>query len=77
MENVELYKRIKISGMILFIPFVLAAGPLSGYVFGNYICRRFQLPFYMVIVLIVAGFAAGIMETVMIIRRVLSIEKKP
>ncbi len=72
----EVYKRVKIAGMVLFIPIVLAAGPISGYVVGTYITRRFHLPFYVTMALIAVGFASGIMETVRIIKQVLNIEKK-
>jgi len=71
----ELYKRIKIAGMISYIPVVLAAPALAGFFLGDYLQKRFNLPFYFSIIFITLGFIIGIRESVRIIRTVLKIEK--
>jgi len=76
MDKEELYKKIKIGGMISFIPIILATGPLAGYFIGDYIEKRFDLPSYAAFICIGAGFAASILEVARIIRKVLSIDRK-
>jgi hypothetical protein len=71
-----LYKRIKIAGMISYIPIMLAAGPLAGFFLGDYLQKRFSLPFYFMIICVGAGIVLGIRESVRIIRLVLAIDKK-
>jgi len=72
----ELYKRIKIAGMISYIPVMLAAGPLAGFFMGDYLQKKFNLPFYFMVFFILTGVAIGIRESVRIIRLVLKIENK-
>ena len=72
----ELYKRIKIAGMISYIPIMLAAGPLAGFFTGDYLQKKFNLPFYFMVFCILTGVAIGIRESVRIIRLVLKIESK-
>lgn len=73
-EKEQVYKRIKISGMLSFIPFVLAAGAIGGYVIGSFletkvISRPFVMP-----VCVGIGILASFVECVKIIRKVLKIE---
>lgn len=75
-DKEELYKRIKIAGMISYIPIMLAAGPLAGFFLGDYLQEKFSLPFYFVIICAGAGIVLGIRESVRIIRLVLKIDKK-
>jgi len=72
----ELYKRIKIAGMISYIPIMLAAGPLAGFFLGDYLQKKFNLPFYFLVICSGAGIILGIRESVRIIRLVLKIDKK-
>jgi len=72
----EFYKRVKIAGMISYIPIMLAAAPLSGFFLGDYLRQRFNLPFYFPVIFIALGIIAGIRESVRIIRLVLKIDKK-
>ena len=72
----DVYKRVKIAGMISFIPVMLAAGPLGGYFIGDFLENKFNLPSYMTYIFIALGAIAGIRETVRIIRLVLNIDKK-
>ena len=75
-DKAELYKRIKIAGMVSYIPIMLAAAPLSGFFLGDYLQKKFNLPFYFLILCIVLGAVVGIRESVRIIRLVLKIENK-
>lgn len=71
----DLYKWIKICGLISFIPFILAIGPLAGYAAGDYLKRRFGLNDTVVILFIAIGIIFGIRETVKIIRMLIRIDK--
>lgn len=75
-DKTGLYKRIKIAGMISYIPVMLAAPALAGYFLGDYLEKRFNLPFYVSIFCIGLGITIGIMEAIRIIRLVLKIESK-
>ncbi len=72
----NLYKGIKIVGFVTFIPFMLAAGPLSGYFAGVFLQKKFNLSSYVVLLSVVFGFLVGIMETIRIIRIVARMNKK-
>lgn len=72
----EAYRRIKIAGMISFIPVVLVAGPLSGYLIGAYLEKKFALSSTVLFISIIIGFIASITEAVRIIRLVLRIDTK-
>lgn len=64
----EVYKWIKVGGLLSLIPFVLVAGPLMGYMAFDYITKRFGAPPYLAYILVTIGFAAGVRETIRIIR---------
>lgn len=64
----ELYKWIKVGSLLSLIPFVLVAGPLTGYVAFDYLHKRFGAPPYVVYILITLGFVASVRETIRIIR---------
>ncbi len=64
----EIYKWIRIGGLLSFIPFVLAAGPVGGYFLGNYLMHKFNLPYYILIICIILGFLGSARETIRIIR---------
>ncbi len=75
-DKKELYKRIKIAGMISYIPVMLAGPALAGFFLGDYLQKKFNLPFYISIFCIGLGIMIGISESVRIIRLVLKIEEK-
>lgn len=77
MKNEEFYKRIKIAGMVSFIPAILVAGPLSGYFIGDYLKEKFGMASFVPLVCIAIGFAVSIKEVIRIIRLVTKIDKKP
>ncbi|MCX5704572.1 MAG: AtpZ/AtpI family protein [Candidatus Omnitrophica bacterium] len=74
-EKELLYKRIKIAGLLSFIPFVLAAAPLGGWFLGEFLQKRFNLSVYVTYTCILIGVAAGIREVVKIIRLVIKIDR--
>ena len=76
MRKEELYRQIKISGMVFFIPLMLAVGPIGGFFIGEYLEKKFGFPRYAVLICITLGFAAGVFETVRIIKLVTRIDKK-
>jgi len=69
MAKKEFYSRIKIAGMLSFVPVILASGPFLGYISGDYLVKKFKLPAYLTIILIALGFLSSIIEVVKIIRR--------
>ena len=64
----EVYKWIKVGSLLSLIPFVLVAGPLVGYMAFDYLEKRFGVPFYVSYILVTIGFAAGVRETIRIIK---------
>ena len=76
MPKEDLFKGIKVIGFVTFIPFILAAGPLTGYFVGNFLQKRFNLSFYCVIVSVVIGFLVAFTEVVKILKAVARVNKK-
>jgi hypothetical protein len=76
MDKQDIYKGVKTVGYVSFIPFMLAAGPLSGYFAGVFLHEKFNLPLRIVFIGIVCGFTAGIMEVVRILRILARMNKK-
>lgn len=72
----EIYKWIRLGGLLSFIPFILAAGPIAGYLAGDYLVKRFGLPPFTSAVFTAIGFAAGVRETVRVIRIALKANKE-
>ncbi len=64
----ESYKRIKVLGVVLFIPFAVGIGPLAGFFTGVYLARKFSLGVYVIFICITIGFLSGIFETIRIIK---------
>ena len=56
-------------GFLSSIPMVLAAGPLLGYVIGNFLDRKLKTPPWFLVVFLVLGFTASVRETVRLIDR--------
>lgn len=76
-RKADVYRWIKIGGLLSFLPFVLGAGPIAGYVLGSYLERRFGLPVYVSILLVTVGFIASIKETIRIVKMALKAQEKP
>lgn len=68
----RLYIRARIAGLLLFLPVVLASGPLAGFFLGSYLEGRFRLSPYTTIILVTLGIIASIRETIRIIKMALN-----
>jgi len=75
MQKDELYKRVKIWGMVSFIPMLLAAGPFIGYLVGDYLKIKSGWD-SLLYICIVIGFIASIIEVARVIRLVIKIADK-
>jgi hypothetical protein len=75
-EKQEVYRRIKIAGLLSFIPLVMACGPLAGYWLGDFLRRNFGLAYYVSYIAIGIGFLSSFIEVVRIIRLVVKMDKK-
>jgi hypothetical protein len=64
----EAYNRIKLFGVVLFIPLAVGIGPLLGFFTGVYLVKRFSLGTYVVFICITIGFLSGLFETIRIIK---------
>jgi len=73
----EIYKWIRLGGLLSFIPFILVAGPIAGYLAGDYLVKRFGLPSFTPVALAAIGFIASARETIRVIRIALKAEKGP
>lgn len=70
----EIYKLIKIGGLLSFVPAILFSGPLSGYFLGDYLVKKFSLSSVFLFIIIGIGFMASLAEAVRVIRFVFRIE---
>ena len=75
-EKDEFYKRIKLAGLISFIPVVLITGPLAGFFFAKLIITEFKLSSYWLFICVSLGFITAVFEIIRIIRLVVAINKK-
>lgn len=57
------------AGLALAIPMLLASGPLVGYFLGVFIRRWTGWGGWVVVLMMVLGMAAGVRETIKVIRR--------
>lgn len=72
----DLYKWVKIAGILTFIPLILAGGVTAGYLMGDYIEKKFSNFYFAVPVFVVIGLLGSAIEVARIIRLVLKIEKE-
>lgn len=75
-RKTDLYKWIKVGGLLSFLPFVLAAGPIAGFFLGSWLEKKFSLPAYVSIVFITIGFAASLKEAIRIVKLALRTQEK-
>jgi hypothetical protein len=75
-RKADLYRWIKIGGLLSFLPFILGAGPIAGFYLGSYLEKKFGLPSYVSIVLITVGFMASVRETIRIVKIALRTQEK-
>jgi hypothetical protein len=77
MKSGRMYKWIRISGLLSLLPIVLAAAPLAAYWAGDFLVERASFPRYTVIVCVIIGFAAGLRESVRIIKAAIRTAEGP
>jgi len=53
------YKQYKQIGLLTTIPFLLAAGPILGYLIGSFLDKKFGTEPYLMILFITFGFIAS------------------
>lgn len=76
MGKENLYQGIKIVGFVSFIPFMLAAGPLTGYFIGTFLQKKFNLSSWVVLLSVGFGFLMAIFEVIKILKAVVKVNKK-
>ncbi|MDD5409636.1 MAG: hypothetical protein PHC71_06065 [Candidatus Omnitrophica bacterium] len=76
MQKEDFYKGVKTVGFVSLVPFMLAAGALSGYFAGVFLKNKFNLPVYVVLISVAFGFGAGVMEMVKVLRILAKMNKK-
>ncbi len=72
----ELYKWVKVGGLLSIIPIVLVTGPILGYLAGDFLVKRFNLHFFVIYIFAAIGFISSIRETIRIIRLALGTSKE-
>jgi len=76
MSKNDFYKRIKIITVLSVIPFFVAIGPISGYFAGKYFISQFHWDNGFLIVFILLGTLASVIETIKTIKLALKMEKE-
>lgn len=76
-KKAEFYKLVKIGGLIIFIPMILAIGPLTGYFIGNFLEKKLGFAPYISLACIALGFVASAREIIRIINIMIKEERKP
>lgn len=77
MEKKELYARIRLAGLLSYIPLVLFTGPFAGYLAGDYLVKKIGLPAYVMLISIALGFLSSIIEIIRIIKLARKSEDSP
>jgi hypothetical protein len=70
MPKEDLYRGVKIIGLVTFIPFMMAAGPLTGYFTGVFLQEKFNLSSYVVFISVGFGFLVAITEVIKILKAI-------
>ena len=70
-NKAEIYKYIKATGFVFYIPLILPAGPLSGYFLAKFLGEKFGWKGYLPQILITIGLIASLYEAIRIIRKTL------
>jgi hypothetical protein len=72
----DLYKWVKLAGILSFIPLVLAGGVIAGYLAGDYIERKFLNLSFAMPAFVVIGLLGSVIEVIRIIKLALKIDRK-
>ena len=62
------YKWVRLGGLLSIIPLILVCGPAAGYLAGDFLVKYFKLPSYVLIICVMLGLAAGLKETIRVIK---------
>ncbi|MBF0478836.1 MAG: hypothetical protein HQL26_05080 [Candidatus Omnitrophica bacterium] len=73
----DIYQTIKIAGVMTFVAFVVAAGPLTGFVVGDFLIKKFHWKWPVLLICIVAGFFASLAEIIRLVRLAQKFDKEP
>lgn len=63
------YRFIHQVGLLTMIPAMLLAGPVIGFLIGNYIDKRFETAPWFMVVFVGLGFVASVRQTIAIIKK--------
>ena len=63
------YTRVRQAGLLSTIPFLMAVPPIAGLLIGRYLDKKFNLQPVFTIVLLLLGFAAGVREVALVIKK--------
>ncbi len=77
MAKKEFYARIRLAGLLSYIPLVLFTGPFAGFLAGDYLVKKFKLPAYILLICIALGFLSSIIEIIRIIKLARKSENNP
>jgi F0F1-type ATP synthase assembly protein I len=61
-------KNLRQLGLLGSIPMLLAAGPLIGFFIGRWLDSQFGTKPFLMLVLLIMGFTAAVMETIRILK---------
>ncbi|MDH4037670.1 MAG: AtpZ/AtpI family protein [Candidatus Krumholzibacteria bacterium] len=65
----ERYNWARQAGLLSTIPFLMAVPPIAGLLIGRYLDKKFNLQPLFTIVLLLLGFAAGVREVALVIKK--------
>lgn len=68
MKQRDIYTGIRWTGMVLFIPLMLATGPAAGYLIGDFLVKKWGWPFSAFVICIVVASLGAAFEVYRIIR---------
>ncbi len=75
-KKAEFYKWVKIGGLIIFIPMILAIGPLMGLFIGGYLEKKLGFAPYISLACMTLGFVTSAREIIKIINMIIKEERK-
>lgn len=72
----KFYRWVKLAGLLYFVPLMLAAGPLTGYLFGVFFMKQFKLHPMVPLLGFGLGMLVAVGEILRIVRMIRKIEEK-
>jgi hypothetical protein len=74
-QKKEIYRLIRIAGILSYIPLILVTGPFVGYMIGEYLEKKMGFSSYLPLVLAALGFISSVIEMVRILKQVLGVKR--